>query len=39
MRETPSLESVKEEETFSSLAVMEKKSFRSVFYHFMERAF
>lgn len=27
MRETPSLESVKEEETFSSLAVMEKKVF------------
>lgn len=34
-----SLESVKEEETFSSLAVMEKKDFRSVVYHFMKRAF
>lgn len=30
MRETPSLESVKEEETFSSLAVIEKKKISPV---------
>lgn len=39
MRETPSLESVKEEETFSSLAVMEKKRFPQCRLSFYEESF